>query len=53
MGDDVSDGQFGRMCDVLGIDALATDPRFATNEARVTNREPLRPLIVAETEKRR
>ena len=48
-----NDGQFGRMCDVLGIDALATDPRFATNEARVTNREPLRPLIVAETEKRR
>ncbi|HBM61217.1 MAG TPA: CoA transferase, partial [Citreicella sp.] len=29
-----NDGQFARLCGVLGLD-LATDPRFVTNEARV------------------
>lgn len=43
-----NDGQFARLCAVLGID-LASDPRFATNPARVTNRAALIPLVVAET----
>jgi crotonobetainyl-CoA:carnitine CoA-transferase CaiB-like acyl-CoA transferase len=30
---------FGRLCQVVGRPDLATDPRFATNGARVTNRE--------------
>lgn len=46
-----NDGQFKRLCGVLGIDALADDPDFVTNEARVRNRQQLRPLILAETEK--
>lgn len=30
--------QFRRLCDALGIPELATDPRYATNPARVENR---------------
>jgi glutaryl-CoA transferase len=33
-----NDGQFTRLCGVLGRDALASDARYATNPARVTNR---------------
>ncbi len=36
-----NDGQFGRLCAVLGLDGLPGDPRFATNAARVENREAL------------
>ena len=43
-----NDGQFARLCNVLGL-ALADDPRFATNPARVTNRAALTPLIEAAT----
>ncbi|MBU1315187.1 MAG: CoA transferase [Alphaproteobacteria bacterium] len=45
-----NDGQFRRFCRVLGIEALADDERFATNQARVANRLALRPLLVAQTE---
>ena len=40
-----NDGQFARFCRVLGLDALATDPRFAANADRVTNREALAALL--------
>ena len=40
-----NDGQFARLCRVLGLDALATDPRFAANADRVTNREVLAALL--------
>lgn len=43
-----NDGQFRRFCAVIGQEALGSDPRFATNEARVAHRADLRPLIVAE-----
>src|SRR5207248_9299522 len=33
-----NDAQFARMCDSIGQPALATDPRFTTNAARVSNR---------------
>ncbi|MGX9854197.1 CaiB/BaiF CoA transferase family protein [Limimaricola variabilis] len=36
-----NDGQFRRACNVLGLGALAGDPRFATNGARVANRAAL------------
>lgn len=42
-----NDSQFKRFCDVAGRPGLATDPRFATNPARVANREEL-VRIVAE-----
>jgi crotonobetainyl-CoA:carnitine CoA-transferase CaiB-like acyl-CoA transferase len=42
-----NDGQFRKLCEVLGVPALADDPRFATNQARTGNREQLRPLLAA------
>jgi crotonobetainyl-CoA:carnitine CoA-transferase CaiB-like acyl-CoA transferase len=41
-----NDGQFRRFCDVIGLAELASDPDFATNSARVANRERLRPLML-------
>jgi crotonobetainyl-CoA:carnitine CoA-transferase CaiB-like acyl-CoA transferase len=46
-----NDGQFAKACAVLGIADLVTDPRFATNPARVTNRAALLPLVTAATVK--
>jgi crotonobetainyl-CoA:carnitine CoA-transferase CaiB-like acyl-CoA transferase len=40
-----NDGQFRKFCSVLGLDALGTDPRFATNPARLENRSELVPLL--------
>jgi crotonobetainyl-CoA:carnitine CoA-transferase CaiB-like acyl-CoA transferase len=42
-----NDGQFRKFCSVVGMDDCATHPDFATNAARVANREALRPRIVA------
>ncbi|SNT16231.1 CaiB/BaiF CoA transferase family protein [Tropicimonas sediminicola] len=36
-----NDGQFRRFCEVLGQPALAEHPHYATNPARVANREAL------------
>ncbi|HEX5512469.1 MAG TPA: CoA transferase [Actinomycetales bacterium] len=36
-----NDGQFARLCYVLGCSELATDQRFSTNPARVQNRDVL------------
>jgi crotonobetainyl-CoA:carnitine CoA-transferase CaiB-like acyl-CoA transferase len=36
-----NDAQFGRFCRVAGLQELATDPRFATNRARVAHRAAL------------
>lgn len=41
-----TDAQFVRMCAVIGLDDLASDPRFATNPARVAHRAELREVIV-------
>jgi len=41
-----NDGQFRRLCEVLGVPALADDPRFGRNEDRTANRDELRPLLV-------
>jgi crotonobetainyl-CoA:carnitine CoA-transferase CaiB-like acyl-CoA transferase len=40
-----NDGQFVRLCRALGLEQAAADPRFATNTARVTNREELAALL--------
>lgn len=37
-----NDRQFGRLCQLLGAPALADDPRYATNPARVASRDELR-----------
>jgi len=41
-----NDGQFARLCRVLGLPELVDDPRFAHNQDRTANREQLRPLLV-------
>lgn len=41
-----NDGQFRRLCDVLGIPEVADDPRFLHNADRTRRREELRPLLV-------
>ncbi|MEQ9261390.1 MAG: CaiB/BaiF CoA-transferase family protein [Roseovarius sp.] len=40
-----NDRQFGRFCEVAGRPELAADPRYATNPARVQNRETLVPEL--------
>jgi crotonobetainyl-CoA:carnitine CoA-transferase CaiB-like acyl-CoA transferase len=40
-----NDGQFARLCRVLGTPEAAGDPRFATNAARVANRDALAALL--------
>ncbi|MEO3855009.1 CoA transferase [Acrocarpospora sp. B8E8] len=47
-----NDGQFRKLCDVLGAPELADDPRFARTADRTANREELRPLLVARLESR-
>lgn len=42
-----NDGQFARFCAVAGLDGLPKDERFASNAARVANREALRELMLA------
>ena len=34
--------QFARLCEAIGAAQIATDPRYVTNELRVTNRVDLR-----------
>ncbi|MGY1619953.1 CaiB/BaiF CoA transferase family protein [Geodermatophilus sp. SYSU D00691] len=41
-----NDGQFHKLCEVLGVPELVDDPRFAHNEDRTANRDALRPLLV-------
>ena len=40
-----NDAQFSRFCAVAGLEALATDPRYATNPARVSHRDELVAII--------
>ena len=41
-----NNGQFRKLCEVLGVPELADDPRFARNEDRTAHRDELRPLLV-------
>ena len=47
-----NDRQFRALCGVLGLDTLADNPDYATNAARVTNRDALRVLISGVTSTR-
>ncbi|MBE0453398.1 CaiB/BaiF CoA transferase family protein [Roseovarius autotrophicus] len=40
-----NDSQYARFCDYLGRPDWASDPRFATNTARLANRKTLVPMI--------
>ncbi|MEZ5817436.1 MAG: CaiB/BaiF CoA-transferase family protein [Hyphomicrobiaceae bacterium] len=40
-----NDNLFNKLCDLLGQPALKTDARFATNAARVENRDALDPIL--------
>lgn len=42
-----NDGQFQRLCAVIGCEQLGHDPRFASNHGRVVNREQLIPMLAA------
>jgi crotonobetainyl-CoA:carnitine CoA-transferase CaiB-like acyl-CoA transferase len=41
-----NDGQYRKFCEVLGVDVLGIDPRFATNPARLAYRDTLVSLLV-------
>ena len=43
-----NDGQFRTLCGAIGEEALADDERFATNPARVANRDTLARLLEAQ-----
>ncbi|ASY71803.1 hypothetical protein N181_21465 [Sinorhizobium fredii USDA 205] len=40
-------GRWERLCDVLGLPELASDPRFATSSKRVANRRMMREILGA------
>lgn len=40
-----NEGQFGKLCRIVGLEALPADPRFANNAARVENRVALRAAL--------
>lgn len=44
-----NDGQFRRMCEVLGLDGVADDADFASNAGRVANRDRLHDMIAGRT----
>jgi len=41
-----NDAQFGRLCQVIGVPDLASDPRFARAADRTAHRDELKPLLV-------
>ena len=43
-----NDGQFAKLCSVLGISDIVNDEKFATNTARVANRDEVNALLTAE-----
>ncbi len=42
-----NDAQFAKLCEVLGLPELVTDPRFALNRDRTANRADLEPFLLA------
>jgi crotonobetainyl-CoA:carnitine CoA-transferase CaiB-like acyl-CoA transferase len=44
-----NDGQFSRLCKILGLADIASDERYATNKARVAHKADVRRIISIET----
>ena len=44
-----NDGQYRKLCGILGLDQMATAPEYLTNADRVKNREPMTKAITAAT----
>ena len=44
-----NDAQYRRLCAVLGLDDMATDPAYATNADRIANREAMTARLTAAT----
>jgi crotonobetainyl-CoA:carnitine CoA-transferase CaiB-like acyl-CoA transferase len=44
-----NDGQFRRLCNILGIGAIADEERYATNKTRVAHKVEVRQIISTET----
>jgi len=44
-----NDGQFSRLCKILGLADIASDERYATNKARVAHKGDVRRIISTET----
>ncbi|MGP4804895.1 CaiB/BaiF CoA transferase family protein [Agrobacterium cavarae] len=44
-----NDGQFKRLCKILGIETIADDERYATNKARVAHKLDVRQIVSTET----
>ncbi len=44
-----NDGQFRRLCKILGIETVADDERYSTNKARVAHKVEVRQLVSTET----
>ncbi len=44
-----NDGQFRKLCGLLGLDGMADDERFATNRARVAHRVEVRQRVIERT----
>ncbi|MER1939228.1 CaiB/BaiF CoA-transferase family protein [Castellaniella sp. FW104-16D08] len=40
-----NDGQFAKFCRVAGLEALVTDPLYATHSARIDHRDTLVPIV--------
>jgi crotonobetainyl-CoA:carnitine CoA-transferase CaiB-like acyl-CoA transferase len=47
-----NDSQFRKLCTVLGIPAVAEDPRYARNAERTANRDELRDVLVEQLKQR-
>ena len=48
-----NDGQYRRLCAILGRDDLAADPAYASNAGRIAGRETLIAALTDETKKRK
>ena len=46
-----NDGQFARLCTILGLDGVAEDARFSTTKARVAHKTEVRRIVSTETAK--
>ncbi|MCX8996491.1 CoA transferase [Rhizobiaceae bacterium BDR2-2] len=44
-----NDGQFARLCAILGLEGVAEDERFSTNKARVAHKTEVRRLVSERT----